>query len=189
MKARIAKTQRFHKDRATFMAELVSDIAALIRKAKRAGLIPVVRLNGTSDLPWENIPLDGCARGQYARNLMDAFPDVQFYDYTKSERRMAAFVGVAFPANYHLTFSRSECNDTSACRILESGGNVAVVFGTRKGERLPDTWKCFLVVDGDTSDLRFLDRPSVIPGDGLVVGLRAKGRARKDRSGFVLQIA
>jgi hypothetical protein len=184
MKARIAKTQRFHKDRAAFMAELVSDVAALIRKAKRAGLIPVVRLNGTSDLPWENIPLDGCARGQYARNLMDAFPDVQFYDYTKSYRRAEQHATRSLPANYHLTFSRSECNDRDVRRVLESGGNVAVVFSTRKGDPLPETWNGAPVVNGDESDLRFLDG---YHEGGIVVGLYAKGRARKDASGFVVQ--
>lgn len=188
-RARIAKTKRFKADRAGFMAELVKDIAALVRKAKRAGMTPVVRLNGTSDLPWESIALPD-RLGKVS--IMAEFPDVQFYDYTKSARRMAAFCGGAFPANYHLTFSRSECNDTSAQRILAAGGNVAVVFDTRKGDALPATWNMYTIVDGDTSDLRFLDRK--VSGayskshPGLVIGLRAKGRARRDRSGFVVAV-
>jgi hypothetical protein len=198
--ARIAKTKRFKADRAGFMAELVKDIAALVRKAKRAGLIPVVRLNGTSDLPWENIAVHSAMPDREHRSLMTMFPDVQFYDYTKSFRRMGLMVSGKLPANYHLTFSRSECNDASAQDVLRAGGNVAVVFSTRKGEALPTRWQGFEAINGDESDLRFLDyspvfqaqpRPKTALGFkpahyGLVVGLRSKGRARKDASGFVV---
>jgi len=184
--ARIAKTKRFKADRAGFMAELAKDIAALVRKAKRSGLVPVVRLNGTSDLPWENIgPVnydrDG-GRFQVA-NIMAAFPDVQFYDYTKSARRAIAHAFGDMPANYHLTFSRSECNDRDALNVLARGGNVAVVFSTRKGDWLPATWRGHEVINGDESDLRFLDARG-----GFVVGLYAKGKARRDRSGFVVGV-
>lgn len=180
--ARIAKTKRFHADRLGFMADLVKSIAALVRKASKANMVPVVRLNGTSDLPWENIklgPIDG-------RSLMEIFPEVQFYDYTKSARRMERMLaGQNWPANYHLTFSRSECNDTSARGVLARGGNVAVVFSTRKGEALPDSWWGYRVINGDTSDLRFLDAAPQ-GAIGYVIGLYAKGRARKDASGFVV---
>jgi len=187
--ARIAKTKRFKADRAGFMAELVKDIAALVRKARRAGLVPVVRLNGTSDLPWENLHVDGFT-------LMATFPDAQFYDYTKSARRMFLFCTGQFPPNYHLTFSHSECNGVEALRVLNSGGNVAVVFSTRKGDALPTRWNGFTVTNGDDSDLRFLDSPFVRPvyhGNkrpyyGQVIGLYAKGRARRDRSGFVVTV-
>jgi len=183
--ARIAKTKRFKADRAGFMAELVKDIAALVRKAKRSGLIPVVRLNGTSDLPWENLHVDGFT-------LMATFPDVQFYDYTKSTRRAIAHAFGDMPANYHLTFSRSECNDRDALNVLARGGNVAVVFSTRKGDALPGFWQAYPVVNGDTSDLRFLDSKPTVAGraehGGLVVGLYAKGKARRDRSGFVVTV-
>lgn len=172
--ARIAKTKRFHSDRQNFLQELSADIAALVRKARRAGLVPVVRLNGTSDLPWENLPYSGFA------NLMAAFPDVQFYDYTKSARRAMRHAAGEMPANYHLTFSRSECNDAAARGVLAAGGNVAVVFSTRKTEALPALFGGHAVVDGDASDLRFADPR------GVVVGLKAKGSARKDASGFVV---
>lgn len=179
--ARIAKTKRFHADRDGFMAQLVRDIAALVSKASRACMAPVVRLNGTSDLPWENIG------DTFGWNVMRKFPTVQFYDYTKSARRMfAATHDSDWPSNYHLTFSRSECNDRAAERILADGGNVAVVFGTRKGERLPGEWHGYRVIDGDVSDLRFLDAaPRGTGAIGYVIGLRAKGKARKDSSGFV----
>jgi len=183
--ARIAKTKRFHADRSAFMAELVKDIAALVRKAKRAGMTPVVRLNGTSDLPWENITVPMAPPAAHSpRSIMAMFPDVQFYDYTKSVRRARAHARGEMPANYHLTFSRSECNTNDCLSVLASGGNVAVVFGTRKGERLPIRWNNFTVLDGDSSDLRFRDTSKGVYG--YVVGLRAKGPARKDRSGFVV---
>jgi hypothetical protein len=201
--ARIAKTKRFKADRAGFMADLVKDIAALVRKAKRAGLIPVVRLNGTSDLPWENIGPVNYDRdgGRFqAANIMAAFPDVQFYDYTKSARRMASMLrgkvnmveSIDWPSNYHLTFSRSECNDKDARIVLSQGGNVAVVFSTRKGEALPAMWHSYRVIDGDGSDARFADDggpqgQASLDHKGVVVGLRSKGRARKDTSGFVVK--
>jgi hypothetical protein len=191
--ARIAKTKRFHADLPAFMAELVKDIAALVRKARRAGMTPVVRLNGTSDLPWENI-VSAVSTVRFG-TLMQLFPDVQFYDYTKSEKRALAHARGQIPANYHLTFSRSECNEAECNRLLAAGGNVAVVFNTKRGAALPATWNAFPVIDGDTSDLRFLDalpsyranRDGWMEGNhGLVVGLRAKGPARRDRSGFVV---
>jgi hypothetical protein len=183
-RARIAKTKRFKADRAGFMAQLVKDIAALVRKARRAGMTPVVRLNGTSDLPWERIAPGVEREGEALGNLMAAFPDVQFYDYTKSVRRARAHAYGEMPTNYHLTFSRSECNTNDCLSVLASGGNVAVVFGTRKGEQLPIRWNNFTVLDGDSSDLRFRDTSKGVYG--YVVGLRAKGPARRDRSGFVV---
>ncbi len=88
--ARIAKTRLYFEDRAAFMAQLVSEVRAFIRKAIKLGLIPVVRLNGTSDIPWERVPVEGKA------NIMDLFPSVQFYDYTKRHNRRN------LPTNYHL---------------------------------------------------------------------------------------
>jgi protein gp88 len=178
--ARVAKTKRFHHDRAAFMTDLVKDIAALARKAKRLGMVPVVRLNGTSDLPWENISITSKSSGEGSMSLFAAFPDVQFYDYTKSFRRAMRHAAGDMPANYHLTFSRSECNDEAARNVLARGGNVAVVFSTKKSEALPEAWAGYPVVNGDASDLRFSDPRRV------VVGLKAKGRARKDASGFVV---
>ena len=86
--------------------------------------------------------------------------------------------------NYHLTFSRSEAfgNQVQAAQLLKEGKNVAAVFSTKKGEELPESWKGYKVVDGDKDDLRFLDIKNCI------VGLRAKGKARKDNSGFVIQV-
>ena len=102
--ARIRRTRLFFEDRTTFMAKLVDEVSKGIRKAERKGLIPVFRLNGTSDIRRETVPVsvDG---GQDYRNIFEAFPNTQFYDYTKLSNRRN------IPANYHLTFSRSESNE------------------------------------------------------------------------------
>ena len=174
--ARIAKTKAFFRDPKAFVETLAQDIEALKRKAARLGLSPCVRLNGTSDLPWENLG------GQLGVCLMRRFPDVAFYDYTKNPARVRAWLEGRMPANYSLTFSRSECNGETALELAKAGANVAVVFATKKGKDLPSEWAGRPVVDGDTNDLRFLDGP------GRIVGLRAKGKAKKDTSGFVVTV-
>jgi hypothetical protein len=161
--ARIRKTRFFFEDRDSFMSQLVKDIQAAIRKADREGMIPVFRLNGTSDIRWETIPVQGYA------NIMEMFPTIQFYDYTKIANRRN------LPANYHLTFSRSESNDVDITTMLGTDTNVAVVF-----DALPETWNGRKVIDGTETDLRFLDAKRV------VVGLLAKGKAKKDTSGFTI---
>ena len=163
-RARVRKTLWLHSNPAGFRAQLCKDIASLVKTAARLHLIPAVRVNGTSDLP--NLALEMAA----------AFPDVQFYDYTKIPRPWQRT-----RSNYHLTFSLSESNRTDAISALQHGVNVAVVFNTRKTESLPDTWEGFGVVSGDIHDLRFLDAHHT----GLVIGLYAKGRAKRDTSGFV----
>lgn len=167
--ARIAKTKFFFEDRAAFLAQLYKEITSAIKSAKRAGFNPCFRLNLTSDLPWENLKHDG-------KSMMEHFPDVPFYDYTKIQSRMIKFLAGGMPPNYHLTFSRSECNQMAVDKLLNVGANVAVVF---RGS-LPDEWQGAPVIDGDSSDLRFLDpSPSV-------VGLVEKGLAKKDETGFVV---
>jgi hypothetical protein len=168
--ARVRKTRAFYSDREGFVTGVMDDISRLVRKAD--GRVQVaVRLNGTSDLPWFEL----------APRIFHTFEDVQFYDYTKSYRRMCESLGNAWPMNYHLTFSRSETNERECLDVLARGGNVAVVFDTRKGAPLPEEWNGFPVIDGDVDDVRFHD------GRGVVVGLRAKGKAKKDNSGFVVK--
>lgn len=182
--ARIRKTRWFFEDRETFMAQLVKDIRAGIKLAHKRNLTPVFRLNGTSDIRWENIPVTVTQKGilqipvnvTYS-NIMEAFPDVAWYDYTKLSNRRD------LPPNYHLTFSRSESNEKETLGWLENGGNVAVVFNVKKNAPLPETWNGYTVIDGDETDLRFLDPTNV------VVGLRGKGKARNDlHDGFVVSI-
>jgi hypothetical protein len=168
--ARIAKTKLFFSDKQAFMTQLFKEINSAIRKAEKNGMIPCFRLNLTSDLPWEKILLNG-------QSVFQAFPNVQFYDYTKSVNRMTEFLNKQLPSNYHLTFSRSESNGVIADSILKSGGNVAMVF--RKS--LPKKYLGARVIDGDETDLRFKD------GKGKVIGLKEKGLAKKDLTGFVLE--
>ena len=168
--ARKRKSRDFKLNREPFLRQLVKEITAFVAKAGRKGVIPCVRLNGTSDILWERELLDG-------KSIMAHFPSVQFYDYTKYPSRPN------LPANYHLTFSLAESNDAKACVALARGVNVAVVFGVARSKPLPVAYtiggQSFPVVNGDDTDLRFLD------AKGCIVGLRAKGRARKDTSGFV----
>lgn len=166
--ARIRRTLAFFNDRDTFIHDLVCDVRQAIIEAERFNLIPCFRLNATSDIRWENEPVR--VQGVEYPNIMTAFPDVQWYDYTKLTNRRN------LPSNYHLTFSRAEHNEAKAIDFLTAGGNVAVVFAGA----LPTHWNGFEVVSGDFNDLRFLD------GTQKVVGLTAKGRAKKDTSGFVV---
>jgi len=170
---RLKKTLRFFEDRPKFLDDLRKDIKALIRKAERAEMTPCVRLNGTSDLPWHKY------------GIIDEFPELQFYDYTKSPFVAMDFAMGKLPPNYHITFSRSETNHDDCLKVLEAGGNVSVVFDLKKKEDLPKKWRNFRVVDADKHDLRFLD------GKGVIAGLRIKGdkamQADARESGFSLK--
>lgn len=163
--ARIRKTKMFFENRPAFMSELLKEIVSTIKKAKKLDLIPVFRLNGTSDLAWEKYEIvDG-------RNIFQMFPEVQFYDYTKINNRKVKHI-----PNYHLTFSKADGNDMDVRIAMSNGMNVAVVFK----KELPDAYLGRKVINGDETDLRFLDEKNVI------VGLKAKGKAKKDTSGFVV---
>jgi hypothetical protein len=148
----------------------VREIETHIRRARANGLTPCVRPNGTSDLPWERLRLND------GRTVLETFPDVQFYDYTKHPARALANARGQHPANYKLCFSRSESNWSDCEDVLNAGGNVAVVFQSY----LPDFYNGYRVVNGDLDDLRHLD-PA-----GVIVGLKAKGRGKRDASGFVV---
>lgn len=172
---RLAKSARFLNERDAFMRDIVSDIRKLVAEADKKGMKPVVRLNGTSDIQWENITVDG-------KTVFEHFPTVDFMDYTKIAKRMFVGSKARAIANYHLTFSRSEENGAIAETVAAAGGNVAAVFATKKGEALPSSYMGRKVISGDNSDLRFLDEK------GVIVGLIAKGKARKDTSGFVVAL-
>jgi hypothetical protein len=159
--ARIKKTQYFFQRQKEFLAQLTKELRAFEKKCSKLGVMPAVRLNGTSDILWEKT------------GILEAFPNVQFYDYTAIEARFRA--SWKLPKNYHLTFSLKENNDDKAQRVLQSGGNVAVVFRSV----IPREYFGKPVIDGTATDLRFTDPSNV------VVGLLAKGKAKKDTSGFV----
>ena len=166
--SRLNKTKYFFADRPKFLKQLDHEIKLYNKRAKRMGLKLNVRLNGTSDLIWENYKLEN------GLNLMDNNPTIKFHDYTKSVERMKK----QLPKNYRLTFSKSESNYNDVQElIMTSKQNIAVVFN-----KLPKSYLGRKVIDGDLNDLRFKDPLNSI------VGLIAKGKARKDNSGFVINI-
>ena len=170
--ARIRKTKMFFESRAAFMELLVKDIELGIKQSAKLGLIPVFRLNGTSDLSFEKY---GVARaGIIYKNIFEAFPDIQFYDYTKVLGRKVNSIN-----NYSLTFSAADGNDADVAKAIEQGYNIATVFGINKKLPMPEQYMGLPVFNGDESDLRFLDPK------GVIVGLYAKGKAKKDLTGFV----
>jgi hypothetical protein len=163
--ARIKKTKMFFEQREEFFKLLHKDIKSLIKKAKKENMIPAIRLNGTSDINWVRF------------KIFEQYPEVQFYDYTKMLNHLTKDV-----ANYHITFSKNEANDIDCKIALDRGYNVAVVFNTKKGLSLPSSWNGYPVYDGDDTDVRFYDP------ENHVIGLRAKGMAKKDNSGFVINV-
>ena len=176
---RIRKTKLFFEDRESFMFTLAKNIKALVRKAKRESLTPAVRLNGTSDILWERIGLS--FEGIEYSNIMDLFPSVQFYDYTKIPNR-----DKNQPVNYHLTFSLTEDNLREAFTEAQASPrrNIAVVMDLKPNQPKPLTFRDWPVIDGDTSDVRFYDEVGF-----HYVALTAKGRAKKDDTGFVIKLA
>lgn len=166
--SRIDKTLYFYESRDEFMMQLFKNIKVLIKKAESKGLKPLVRLNGTSDIRWENVPFESYD------NIFEAFPNVQFYDYTKDANRKD------LPVNYDLTFSYSGVNTFAPYveKAQSKGMRMAVVF--RKIENIPLSFKGITVVSGDNSDVRHLD------DQGVIVGLYAKGAAKRDTTGFVV---
>ena len=161
---RINKTRWFMQDRQSFLTQLKKEISNHIKNCDKKGYIPCVRLNGTSDISWENY------------NIIQAFPNVQFYDYTKIYKRALKYVNGQYPSNYHITYSLNEDNKKEAFEILKLRGNISAVF--RK--YLPKTYQGYTVINADDTDLRFTD------DNNIIAGLVAKGQAKKDYSGFVL---
>lgn len=168
--ARINRTRLFFTDRAAFMGLLAKEIRKAIKLAHRNDLIPVFRLNGTSDIRWETV------RDADGVTVFERFPNVQFYDYTKIANRKH------IPRNYALTFSLADGNEAQARAALANGMNVAAVFRDQATVQraLYSGFMGRAVFGGDESDLRFLD-----PQGGVVIALYAKGNAIKDQSGFV----
>ena len=178
--ARLNRTKLYLTNQAEYFNQLSIEISKFIKRAERKGLSPLVRLNGTSDIRWENVGY--VFEGVYYRNIMEQFPDLQFYDYTKIPNREKSVNGVqSFPSNYDLTFSYSGVETYTKFneRAFKEGKRIAVVFD--KVENIPLTFHGRKVVSGDETDIRHLDPENV------VVSLYAKGRAKKDESGFVVK--
>lgn len=170
--ARIKKAKLFFEDRNTFMHNIVLDISSLITKASKKGFIPLVRLNGTSDIKWENVGFN--FGGVDYKNIFEFFPDIQFYDYTKIPNRDN------LPDNYDLTYSYSGV--LSYQKYLDiaiaKGMRIAAVFRTEKN--IPKRFKGMDCIPGDNTDIRHIEPK------GVIVALYAKGKAKKDYSGFVI---
>jgi len=170
---RINKTEWYLENRSEFMLHLDREIGNAIKKHKDKAIV-TFRLNGTSDIRWEKIKV------REGKNIFELYPDVQFYDYTKNPKRFDDVL----PANYDLTFSRSETNDKHAMAILKKGYNVAMVFN-----KIPNEYEGFEVINGDETDLRFLDKK------GVIVGLKYKSITGKGadnslafKSGFAINV-
>lgn len=170
-KRRIEKTRFFSEHPFLFKVLLFYEIDNERKRCAKEGSTLAVRLNTFSDLPFPTMWQEEIA----------SRPDVQFFDYTKAKGRYYDFLDGKLPSNYHLTFSRSERTQGSIVPyIVSRGGSVAVPFRVRRGKPLPQTWQGMPVIDGDLTDYR--------PSDpkGCIVGLRAKGTAWSDDSGFVV---
>jgi hypothetical protein len=164
---KINKTEFYLADRTKFMLKLDKEITNITKKHKDTDIIPTIRLNGTSDIPFEKIKVrDG-------KNIFELHPTIQFYDYTKNYVRFSK----ELPKNYHLTFSMSEDNKDICIDLLSKGYNVAMVFGVKNENELPTEYMGYKVVNGDEDDLRFLDEKNVI------VGLKYKYLTGKNTKG------
>ena len=161
---RINKTRWFMQERKSFLEKLTKEIKKFSEKCKRENFKPCIRLNGTSDISFENF------------GIFEKFPKIKFYDYSKIYKRALKYINGQYSSNYSITYSLNEDNRNLAFDILEKGGNISAVFR----DFIPKKYKGFKVINGDETDLRFLDPKNCI------VGLIAKGKAKKDYSGFVL---
>ena len=165
-KSRIRKTLMFLNETEKFFDLLIKDIDKFVKECDKLGKKPALRLNGTSDIQWETIEVEGF------KNIFEMYPNIQFYDYTKIPTRKVSHI-----ANYHLTWSYSQANDKYASLFEKVPYNKAVVFM----DALPSMFKGLKVIDGDKHDMRFLDKTN------SVVGLLAKGKAKQDDTGFVIK--
>jgi len=190
--SRKAKAVYYMRERVAFLQEFALHTAKALVRARKMRRRLCVRPNGSTDIGFEGAVVDVTVElaMQLAKllgravmvgrvRLMALFPDVQFIDYTKLVRRaLRSLTDPTWPANYRLTFSRSENNESDCLEVLRAGGTVAVVSSVSR----PKSWHGFRTVDGDKHDLRHLDPLAA------VVWLSPKGnKAKRDSSGFVLR--
>jgi hypothetical protein len=170
---RLAKSIWLRTNPEGFKARLLKELGDAYKLVSRKGLRLAVRLNVFSDVEWE----------KEMPEIFSRFSNVTFYDYTKIYDRMMCYLRSELPSNYHLTFSWSGRNKAKCLAVLKNGGNVAVPFHIKKSKPLPQSFMGFEVIDSDQTDLRFLDKQG-----GVICGLRAKGKGRRDTTGFVVDI-
>ena len=165
--ARLRRTLFYLDRREEFIAQLYTEVQKFVTRCEKNNIKPCIRLNGTSDVQWEYELYNG-------KNMLEHFPQVQWYDYTKIPTRK-----ISHFKNYHLTWSHSGANPKYAKLFDKVPHNKAVVF---KNGDMPKVFKGMKVINGDKTDMRFLDKSN------RVVGLKAKGKAKKDNSGFVIDV-
>lgn len=179
---KVNKTEYFLHNRKGFLAQLDAEITKIVAKHEKSGTKFAIRLNGTSDITFEKFKI------RDDKNIFELHKTAQFYDYTKNHFRFKKIQ----PKNYHLTFSLSEDNKLIAMTLLNKGVNVAMVFGVRKVDELPNTYEGFTVINGDESDLRFLDESNVIVGlkYKLLTGGGTKGMNKDnvDNNDFIINV-
>lgn len=166
--SRIKKTKMFYEQPEFFMSWLIAEIKASQIKAIELGFEFSIRLNGTSDIDWQNVKVDG-------KSIFEIFPDVQFYDYTKSHLKF-----IDKPKNYHLTYSYTGRNWNHCKGLLSKGHNIAMVFNIKRESELPTEFKGFKVSNGDLTDFRVSD------GKSVIVGLKWKRIANREAEQKVL---
>lgn len=158
--ARIRKTKLFFEDNEKYINYLEKDLSLLDKYGKDNNMSVYVRLNGTSDLDFISL------------NIFDKYNDLKFYDYTKIKERLS----LDLPDNYRLTYSKDERTTEEEVLEIINLANVAVVF-----DNIPETYLGLPVFEGDLTDLRYEDP------EKHIIGLKAKGRAKQDTSGFVVK--
>lgn len=168
--ARINKSNYFVEDKERFILQLAGELIKINNKAEKAGKEVAIRLNGTSDLDFIYL------LKKYAQLNPFSLKSLIYYDYTKIAGKVKKYIK---EPRYVLTFSRDERNAEHIPELLKLGANVSAVFK----DELPSSYWGFPVIDGDKSDIVMLYNK------GAILGLRAKGDAKKDKTGFVIQNA
>lgn len=166
--SRIGKTKLFFEHNEFFMQWLIAEIKSFQNKAKKKGMGFIVRLNGMSDIDWQDVKYNGMS-------IFEIFPEIMFYDYTKNPNKFGMI-----PNNYHLTFSYTGKNWSICEALLERGHNISVVFNVPNNLPLPSKFRGYDVIDGDITDARVKDKK------GIVVGLHWKRIGNKENEKIVL---
>lgn len=166
--ARVNKTEYYLENKRGFVQQLARELTKISMKASKNTTQTLIRLNGTSDLDFVYL------LKKYADFDITEHNNLHFYDYTKILGKVRKYKD---SKNYTLTFSRAEDNDHEVFEALKLGANVSAVFANE----LPDVWKKYPVINGDRTDSEMLEYK------GFILGLKAKGKGKKDTSGFVIQ--
>ena len=169
--SRIKKTKLFFENREFFMHLLIDEIKGAYLKALNQEYNFSARINNVSDVNPERFKLNNL-------NILEIFPEVQFFDYTKVLSRIKLLE--KYP-NYDLTFSYSGENWSECQEALKNNVRVAVVFK----DKIPEEYKGIQVINGDDYDMRYRDPKNVI------IGLKFKKVRNKldfSNSNFVVSI-